>query len=1021
MVKRILKNSILKTLTRFLILMTMLGVVTSCATKKRRSDPSLLGKLYHNTTAKFNGYYNATVLLDESILKLNDQYQDNYNKILPVHKYTAVDNPQLVSADLDKAIEKVSVDIALHRQSHWTDDCYLLMGQAQYLKQDYETSEETFQYFLDEFPPEGNAKKKKSSKLSAAEKKKQAKEKAEAREEKKKDKEQEIKERRKERERLQKERKKAIAQAKKDRKKGKKTSTKKPAVQEEPKKEEESKTFKEEKNPADEVKKQEEEAAKEAAEKEKSQKPKNYFFKHRPCYQEGQLWYARTLVEREKYDEAARVYNQLAAAPGTFKDIHRELAPAMAHYELKQKHYDRAIPHLENAVRLARKKQQKARYAFILAQVYQRNNQSEEAYAWYKKVLRYRPRYDMEFSARMKLAQNAWASGKSSREDIEKTLNKMLKDDKNIEYKDQIYYTLAQVALANNDRTGAIQNLELSLRNNTGNNAQKSESYYQLASLYFEDERYVKAKLYYDSTLLVMAQNDERYKEVSLYATNLTEIAKNIQIITLQDSLLRISELSPEAKRELALGIKKREEEERIRAAREAALDPGKSGGAAAAPAGQKNAFAGLDQTSLANRNLQNSSAAAIGNFFAYDDKALRRGKREFQKRWGNRPLVDNWRLSSKIESVAVVTEEAQAVTSVSKNISDEEVANIFADVPTSATEMTAAREYIEQALFDLGKLFREKLENYPKSIASFDELFRRFPETGKEVEAWYYLYLDYTDMKNAAKAKEYYDLITAKYPESMFARVLVNPDFLKESEKKERQLNDYYDATYAAFSRGQYETAYSRIIQVDSIFKGNNPLQARFALLSAMCLGNIQGKEAYINSLKDVIAKYPNGAEEKRAKEILRLLGDDSQSGTIQDGENNEDAASGDKNAAFKVENDDYHYIVIVLNENDDLNKAKSDVGDYHRQFYKLDNLRVSNIYLGDLDNKTPLIVVRRFKDKAESMRYFDAVMKNRQNFLASFAYQIYPISQNNYRIILKNRRIEGYPEFFQKEYLKN
>ena len=53
--------------------------------------------------------------------------------------------------------------------------------------------------------------------------------------------------------------------------------------------------------------------------------------------------------------------------------------------------------------------------------------------------------------------------------------------------------------------------------------------------------------------------------------------------------------------------------------------------------------------------------------------------------------------------------------------------------------------------------------------------------------------------------------------------------------------------------------------------------------------------------------------------------------------------------------------------------------------------------------------------------MRYFDAVMKNRQNFLASFAYQIYPISQNNYRIILKNRRIEGYPEFFQKEYLKN
>ena len=124
---------------------------------------------------------------------------------------------------------------------------------------------------------------------------------------------------------------------------------------------------------------------------------------------------------------------------------------------------------------------------------------------------------------------------------------------------------------------------------------------------------------------------------------------------------------------------------------------------------------------------------------------------------------------------------------------------------------------------------------------------------------------------------------------------------------------------------------------------------------------------------------------------------------------------------STFSAEVDRLHYIIITLRETDDLNKAKNLVADYNKQYYNLDNLRVSNIYLGDMDNKTPMIVIRRFKDRAASMKFYDNVLKNRNAFMTGdFDYQVYSISQNNYRQILKDRTVSGYIPFFESNYLK-
>jgi len=197
-------------------------LVAACTTQKKRGDLTKFQKFYQNTTSEYNGYFNANILYEESLLKMSEQVPDNYNKVLPVFKYTEGDNPKAVAEDLDEAVKKVSIVVSLHRQSDWVDDCYLLMGKSLYLKQDYESAQEALEYLVAEYNPQALAKKQ-SRKRKKAEKK--ASRSTKGKKEKKKEVEKKKKSRKKEIDKKKKNRKKEIKAKKKARAKGKKVTS----------------------------------------------------------------------------------------------------------------------------------------------------------------------------------------------------------------------------------------------------------------------------------------------------------------------------------------------------------------------------------------------------------------------------------------------------------------------------------------------------------------------------------------------------------------------------------------------------------------------------------------------------------------------------------------------------------------------------------------------------------------------------------------------------------------------------
>ncbi|MEM1218017.1 MAG: hypothetical protein AAGH79_03865 [Bacteroidota bacterium] len=977
-------------------LLLLVLVLAGCRTQKSRNDLSPLGKVYQNTTARYNGYYNATVLMTESQLTLESQHTDNYNKILPLYPSREADNPKAVSESLDEAIKKVSVVVSLHRPSHWSDDCYLLIGQAQYMKQDFESAEETLEFMLSEFTPSGSIKSKGKKKKSGP-KKKSSTNKKKPSSKKKKAAPGSKKKKKKKR------RKPPRPGSKKKKKKKPSSSSKKKSSSNKPATAKSENKSSEEENMENATASIEDTPGTISIGSYKAEietgDEENYFMKHRPAYQEGVLWLARTYIERENYPEAERLMQQLERSSSTFDDVRRELAVVESYYHIKRKRYAQAVEPLAKAVALENDKYKKARYTYIQAQILQNIGNQSAAYDGFEKVIKLRPAYEMEFAARLSLAQNAWLNGKSTAEEAVKDLERMLKDEKNIEYKDKIYFALAKIYLQQNDENNAIKHLRLALNNSSGDVAQRAESYITLANLYLNKEDYINAKAYFDSTLTTLPKTDERYSEVDNWASSLSEIAENLTIIQTQDSLLAVAALSDEEKKALAFKIKKEQDE----AKRQALL------------AKQNQATSVLTGGTAGGGP---TAGAAVSTFFAYDDRSVKRGARDFERKWGVRNLEDNWRRSQRSGANAFSGEEEIEEEVLDGIITDEDLLKLLGNLPDTPEKAAQANEQIEGAYFALGRLYREKLEENEKSVLALDTLLIRYPKTEFKLEAYYFLYLAHTDLNNTVQAKKYFDLIVKGFPKTPIARSLTDPNYVKNTLDKERQLNKYYDEVYTAFQSQKYQLAIQKIDAVPGIFGGDNTHKPRFALLKAMCLGNTKGRDTYIAELKSVIAKHPDSPEEKRAKEILRLLGAASTSGP--GGKVTE--VGGSEESQFLQDFDKPHYVIITFSKSDiSLTGTKTAVSDFHRKYFKLEKLRTSNIYLGDIESRVPIIVVRRFKDKAKAMEYYDAVMKNKADFIQEegFTYQLYPVSQGNYRNILKAKTLDGYPEFFDLYYI--
>lgn len=952
----------------------------SCTTTKRKGEVSKIKKFYHNTTAKYNGYFNANELVEEAIFQLENSYEDNYNQLIPIYKWNA--SPQVESqySTLDTAIKKVSVVVSIHTEAKWTDDCYLLAGRAHYIKRDYEEAERTLEYLVNEFDPTNPSSRFWEFRQDEIRKEKQA-EKKEARKERREKKKAE----KKAREQARKERKKERKRRKKARKKGKRVERSK--TPEEKEKEELAQLSEKVESEASETRNALYEPAFDSDDYTK--------WGHEPAFKEGQLWLARTYIARDNFNAAKNLLKRLMYDEKLDRDVAELTYSSMAELYLKQREYELAIPHLEDALNVGGSRNQNARYAYLLAQLHQLTGNTKKSGEYYAEAGKLSNRYEMEFAAKVNQILNEYFNGLESRPDSYDRIDKMLSDSKNYEYADQLYYAKAQIAKEAGDMDEARTFLAKALENNTGNKTIVLEAYYTLGSYYYEEDDFREAKLYHDSIMQVMPKTDPRYVKTRKRHKSLEIIDEQQQILADNDSSLIIAEMTVSERAALiekrrAQLQQEREREERAKAESSQGVPPGNTGPVA---------------------------GSKPSSFFAYDQQKVRRGVSDFQQTWGDRGLQDDWRRNSRSDNreessdrdLALENEE-ETPAKGSGRLKDEE---LLGDYPKTQVEKAAVRQEVVDAMYTLAVTYRERLQRSDLAVDLLEDLVRRFPRSTKEIEALYSLILAYRDMGNKDKEEEYRSLLVERYPQSKFARIVQDPDFINELQQEEQKLENHYRKAYLTFESGNYERARSLSEQGLRMNVTDESYMPKFMMIKAMTAGKVDGREAYTRELTELVKTYERSDEAARAREIIRFLGGSGTAFVQTEGQ------MGD----FKLENDKLHYVLAVLyNSRDlDMNQCKISVSDFNKEYYDLKKLAVSNIFL-DLNSGIPLIIVRSFENKSDAMKYYQTVKQESENFLPEKAkYDLFAATQRNYRVILKQRTIEGYRPFFEEYYLRN
>lgn len=945
--------------------------------------------------------------MTENLLLLDEQHVDNYTQRLEMFPFLAVDNPSLVKEDLDKAVEKVAIVVKKHPYSNWVDDCYLLVGQAQLIQQDYESAEKTFRFLTNEFRPRPKRKKVKTRKSGNAAAQEDAPEEEEFRsrrevelspEQERKQRLRARKEAEKERDRIRKEQAKERKAKKKQREKDRKARARarKKGIKLPPVKrdtaaitglEDEPEELPEEQDlgPVGMISIFNSSANLEDKGEQYGKKPDSYLVKHRPAFQDGRLWLAWTLIKRDNFDRAQLILEDLRADRGTFADVRRKAMAVQAFLYLEQERLEEAIPYLEEAAAVAKERNERARYYYIAGQLNQELSQPANAAENFQKAIAAAPDYELELGARLNLAQNAFLSGTGSPEDAIKKLKRMAREEKNLPYESQIYFSMAAIALKANDQEGGKEYLRLALDSPSAGPVQQLEAYKLMGDLAYAENDYLPAKLYYDSTLTVMGKNDERYDPVSSLRDKLAGIATLIQDIEVKDSLLRIGMLPEAARNQWAEDLF-----ERQRAAAAVPTNPVAEVGRPGRPAAP---------------TLGNS------NFWAYNPQTVRRSKRDFERQWGDRPLSDNWRRGSAARE-DIFSDPGDGGTEVEdvQLVTEDEIKALLDGVPTTEPEQKTMSLKQAENWFNLGREYRDRLEDLPKATEAFETLNRKYPGSATEAESWYYLYLIHKQLGNISKADEY-AVKLRKYKGSKFSRLANEPGYAEELLSKDNKLTREYETAYAAFEAGDYQKAHQLATKGRATLLGQHPLKPRYALLLAMTTGHIQGRPAYVAALRQVVAQFEGTTEQTRAKEILRLLGE---TGARLPGRN------GVVGGGFKESMKELHYVLIIFDDKDiKLNEAKLSAAEFNNKYNKLDRIRITNVYLGK-DNNKPVLVLRRFKTGEEAMKYVRNAGERDKEFLSTskYNYTLLAVSQSNYREILKARSAEDYISWFRDNY---
>jgi len=736
----------------------------------------------------------------------------------------------------------------------------------------------------------------------------------------------------------------------------------------------------------------------------------------------SQLWIARCLSIKGRNIDAEVLVQNILKDPEFPISLQGDAQWVYGSLQFALGKYQQAKEPLEKALQATHYRMDKYRLHFALGQCYQFTKEYDKAEAHYGVISRFNPPYELAFAARM--AQVDILSAKQENyAKANKVLQKMLKDDKNIDFLGQIYVNMGNNELKAQNFPMAFKRFNQAIQLST-NNEHRTNAYLALGDHFFSKRQFQNAAIYYDSANAIIDKSHPNFDAIVLKNDILSDLLKEVMTVYNNDSLLRMAK-DPKWRAEKIAEAIDREKKAAEAAQKAQELAQAKKDNSGMPPIGGSGmggmgGMGGGDMQSMSSGNA---------SFPFYN--ALNRSKsaQEFEKTWGKRENRDYWKYAAK----KVIAEEPesetkdsaaksnkQTATKEKDSVVNEIPANIaenekkfYAQLPLTEKAQKQSLMAIEKALFDGAKIYQDRLQEYPEAIRLFKELVERFPFSENVPQALYELIKVNRLTGDYTQADQWKSKLLTNHPKSVYVRMLETGGSLSDVAKNNsgnQTIDSLFNEMLTAYQVGDFGKALEIKLLTDKNYAGNQ-LQTKFDYLQAICYIKSSNTEKGIELLQQLVVDYPGTDIALKAQEIIEA--NDRLKAQAKAASTPVSAAGQSFQAAKPSETID---CIFTFPKGANTNMIRAALSDFAKKQFAFENLLVNTSTAIGSNN---VIRISQFS-KAEVAKEFVNFLSKSTSYFAEkglYEYEAMWISEPNYLLLTQLLDLNGYRIFYENQ----
>ena len=345
--------------------------------------------------------------------------------------------------------------------------------------------------------------------------------------------------------------------------------------------------------------------------------------------------------------------------------------------------------------------------------------------------------------------------------------------------------------------------------------------------------------------------------------------------------------------------------------------------------------------------------------------------------------------------SFSTLDESDQEVNKETNNIDESEekgklsAKELISKLPFSKEAKDILNKETEKAYVAIGKIYVQKLDEKLKGINTFKIFINRFKDSEYYAEIIYQLYLI------DEEKEKYKGIILSEYKETIFYKLIINPDYKVDEFREYNLLRTLYGNLYNKLVNEKNKSVIKEVDSLQKIYY-KNPFFENINLLRSIALGKKGGNF----SLQFELKKFLIAAQERSTIDYASSLLNSAE--TVHE----DFIFSG--LPSYKKNEDERYYFIVIKNDNEGENIT-----------IKLDNS------IKGLDKKNDI-----FSFKLDDETYFDAISDNDLSSLKKIEEKFnsdldikeikvnanFVVGEKNMNLIFRSKNFSEFVKFYKR-----